>query len=80
MMMNEGFAKAAATTAAPVKKKKWGDMSVAEKVVELYMGEKGVLFFGSTSLLTLPSLSLLEDRFCSGFFLIAIDDISTSLD
>ncbi|PON99473.1 Transmembrane protein [Trema orientale] len=42
---DDGFAKAAATTATPVKKKKWEDMSVAEKAVELYVGEKGVLFW-----------------------------------
>ena len=40
------FAKAAAAASAPpAKKKKWEDMSVAEKAVELYVGERGALYW-----------------------------------
>ena len=38
---NEGKAKAAVDTAP----KKWEEMSIAEKAIELYMGEKGLLFW-----------------------------------
>ncbi|XP_015889684.1 uncharacterized protein LOC107424405 [Ziziphus jujuba] len=37
--------KAKSAAAAPPVKRKWEDMSVAEKAVEVYMGEKGLLFW-----------------------------------
>lgn len=40
---NEGGS--AKAVAAPPVKKKWEEMSLAEKAVELYVGEKGVLFW-----------------------------------
>lgn len=39
------FSKAQTVAAPPPVKKKWEDMTVGEKAIELYMGEKGLLFW-----------------------------------
>ncbi|KAF3440287.1 hypothetical protein FNV43_RR18571 [Rhamnella rubrinervis] len=39
------FSKAQTVAPPPPVKKKWEDMNVAEKAIELYVGEKGILFW-----------------------------------